>query len=49
VENEKTVIPKLSELTGVDEGMFRGRKPSKELEVTRNEWTGEFQKRVSNK
>jgi AbrB family looped-hinge helix DNA binding protein len=42
-------IPKLSELAGVDEGVFKGRKPSKELEVTRNEWTEEFRKRVSNK
>jgi AbrB family looped-hinge helix DNA binding protein len=42
-------VPKLSELAGVDEILFKGRKPSKELEVTRNEWTDEFQKRFSKK
>lgn len=39
-------LPKLSELAGVDEEVFRGRKPSKEIEVIRKEWTKEFEKRV---
>ena len=39
-------VPKLSELAGVDEEVFRGRKPSGEIEVMRKEWTKEFEKRV---
>ena len=39
-------IPKLSQLAGVDEGLFRGRKPSDEIEATRKEWTKEFDERV---
>ena len=39
-------IPKLSKLAGVDEEVFKGRKPSAELETTRKEWTREFEERV---
>jgi AbrB family looped-hinge helix DNA binding protein len=39
-------VPKLSKLAGVDEKVFRGRKPSEEIEVVRKEWTKEFEKRV---
>ena len=39
-------VPKLSELAGVDEELFRGRKPSAEIEATRKEWTKEFEKRT---
>ena len=39
-------IPKLSQLAGVDEELFRGRKPSDEIEATRKEWTKEFDERV---
>jgi AbrB family looped-hinge helix DNA binding protein len=39
-------VPKLSELAGVDEELFRNRKPSAEIEATRKEWTKEFEKRT---
>ncbi len=39
-------VPKLSELAGVDEGVFRGRKPSDEIETMRKEWTDGFDERV---
>jgi AbrB family looped-hinge helix DNA binding protein len=39
-------VPKLSKLAGVDEELFRGRKPSGEIEAERKEWTKEFEKRV---
>ena len=39
-------VPKLSKLAGVDEEVFRGRKPSEEIEAIRKEWTKEFEKRV---
>ncbi len=39
-------LPKLSKLAGVDEEIFRGRKPSAELEIIRKEWTKEFEERV---
>lgn len=39
-------VPKLSQLAGVDEQVFKGRKPSKELEETRKEWTQEFEDRL---
>jgi len=39
-------VPKLSKLAGVDEEVFRGRKPSEEIEVARKEWTKEFEKRI---
>lgn len=39
-------VPKLSELAGVDEELFKGRKPSEEIEVIRREWDKEFEKRV---
>jgi AbrB family looped-hinge helix DNA binding protein len=42
-------VPKLSELAGVDEALFKNRKPSKELEVMRNEWSREFDKRIKAK
>jgi len=39
-------VPKLSKLAGVDEEMFRHRKPSEEIETMRKEWTKEFDKRT---
>jgi len=39
-------VPKLSQLAGVDEVLFRGRKPSAEIQATREEWTKEFDDRV---
>ena len=39
-------VPKLSKLAGVDEEVFRGRKPSDEIDAMRREWTEEFEKRV---
>lgn len=39
-------VPKLSQLAGVDKDIFKGRKPSKELEKMRKEWTQEFDQRV---
>ena len=39
-------VPKLSKLAGVDEEVFRGRKPSEEIEAMRKEWTKEFEKRI---
>ena len=39
-------LPKLSKLAGIDADMFRGRKPSKEIEDVRKDWTEEFEKRV---
>ena len=39
-------IPKLSMLAGVDEEVFRDRKPSIEIEAIRKEWTKEFEKRI---
>ncbi|MEM2111380.1 MAG: AbrB/MazE/SpoVT family DNA-binding domain-containing protein [Candidatus Bathyarchaeia archaeon] len=39
-------VPKLSELAGVDKEVFKGRKPSKEVETMRREWTKEFEKRI---
>jgi AbrB family looped-hinge helix DNA binding protein len=39
-------VPKLSKLAGVDEEVFRGRKPSGEIEAMRKEWTKEFEKRI---
>jgi len=39
-------VPKLSELAGVDEEVFKGRKPSGEIDAMRKEWTREFEKRI---
>ena len=39
-------VPKLSELAGVDEEVFMGRKPSGEIDAMRKEWTKEFEKRI---
>ena len=39
-------VPKLSKLAGVDEEMFRDRKPSEEIGTMRKEWTREFDKRT---
>jgi AbrB family looped-hinge helix DNA binding protein len=39
-------VPKLSKLAGVDKEVFRGRKPSTEIESMRKEWTKEFEKRI---
>jgi AbrB family looped-hinge helix DNA binding protein len=40
------IIPvrKLSKLAGVDEAVFKGKKPSAEIEAMRKEWTKEFDK-----
>ncbi|MEM3018137.1 MAG: hypothetical protein QXO25_04590 [Candidatus Bathyarchaeia archaeon] len=40
------LIPKLSRPAGIDAEVLRGRKPSKDIEATRKEWTEEFEKRV---
>lgn len=39
-------VPKLSNLAGVDKEVFKGRKPSEEIETMRKEWTKEFEKRI---
>jgi len=39
-------VPKLSNLAGVDKEVFKGRKPSEEIEAMRKEWTAEFEKRA---
>jgi antitoxin PrlF len=39
-------VPKLSKLAGVDEGVFLGREPSREIEAMRKEWNREFERRV---
>ena len=39
-------VPKLSRLAGIDKEVFKGRKPSKEIEKTRREWTEGFEKRL---
>ena len=39
-------IPKLSKLAGVDEAIFKGRKPSAEVKAMRKEWDREFDKRI---
>jgi len=41
-----TPVPKLSEMAGVDRGVFEGKKPSEEIEAMRREWTKEFEKRI---
>ena len=42
-------VPKLSKLAGVDAEVFKGRKPSEELEAMRKEWDREFEKRTHQK
>lgn len=39
-------VPKLSNLAGVDKDLFKDRKPSKEIETMRKEWTKDFEKRI---
>jgi len=39
-------IPKLSKLAGADMEVFKGRKPSKEIEEARREWDKEFEERL---
>jgi AbrB family looped-hinge helix DNA binding protein len=39
-------VPKLSKLAGIDEKVFKGRKPSKDIEAMRKEWTNEFENRI---
>lgn len=58
VEGEKLLIiregnaikiippPRLSKLAGVDEEVFKGKKPSEEIEAMRREWTKEFERRI---
>ncbi len=38
--------PKLSRLAGIDKELFRGRKPSEEIQNTRKEWTEDFERRI---
>jgi len=40
-------LPKLSKLAGVDEEVFKDRKPSDEIQAMRREWIKEFEKRTS--
>jgi len=40
-------VPKLSRMAGIDKELFKGRKPSREIEEMREEWTGEFEERES--
>jgi len=39
-------VPRLSRLAGVDKEVFRGRRPSKEVEEARREWDEDFERRV---
>jgi len=39
-------IPKLSRLAGVDADLFRGKKPSEEIQAMRKEWTEKFERRI---
>lgn len=39
-------VPRLSKLAGVDEELFKGKNPVKEIEVMRREWTKQFEKRI---
>ena len=39
-------VPRLSKLAGVDEELFKGKNPVKEIEVIRREWTKQFEKRI---
>jgi AbrB family looped-hinge helix DNA binding protein len=41
-----TPITKLSKLAGIDQELFKGRKPSQEIEAARKEWTTQFEKRL---
>jgi hypothetical protein len=41
-----TRTPKLSEMAGIDEALFKGRKQSKEIQIMRKEWDEEFEKRI---
>jgi AbrB family looped-hinge helix DNA binding protein len=47
-ENAIKIVPvlKLSTLAGVDEEVFKGRKPSEEVEAMRKEWTKELEELV---
>ena len=40
-------VPKLSRMAGIDKKLFKGRKPSREIEEMREEWTREFEERIS--
>ncbi|MEM3726175.1 MAG: AbrB/MazE/SpoVT family DNA-binding domain-containing protein [Candidatus Bathyarchaeia archaeon] len=39
-------VPKLSKMAGIDKEVFAGKKPSKDIEAIRREWTKEFEKRI---
>jgi len=39
-------VPRLSRLAGVDREVFRGRRPSKEIEEARREWDEDFERRI---
>jgi len=34
-------------MAGIDKKLFKGRKPSREIEEMREEWTREFEERIS--
>jgi hypothetical protein len=46
MSKSKKVESKLSELAGVDKGLFRDRNPSQELRAMRKEWDKEFERRT---
>jgi len=39
-------VPKLSEMAGIDKEIFKGKKPSEDVEAMRKEWTREFEERI---
>jgi len=39
-------VPKLSEMAGIDKEIFKGKKPSEDIEAMRKEWTREFEERI---
>jgi len=39
-------VPRLSRLAGVDREVFRGRRPSKEIEEARRDWDEDFERRI---
>jgi len=41
------VVPKLSEMAGIDKEIFKGKKPSEDIEAMRKDWTREFEERIS--
>jgi len=39
-------VPKLSGMAGIDKEIFKGKKPSEDIEAMRKEWTREFEERI---